>query len=175
MDKTIKEFADELGVTRQAIQYHVTNNFGNKLAKNKKGISVLNLEQQRTIMKLLTKNSDKVLSVSSKQKTDELSVSQYKQIKNLREQNNDLRKLLDQQQQLQAHTQKQLEDKTLLLETNKEDMRLTSDKYEEQLTKIENLYLQQAETEREKTRIFFYLTIILSVVIVAILGLWWFL
>ncbi|MGN1894244.1 hypothetical protein ACKE5L_21075, partial [Yersinia enterocolitica] len=91
------------------------------------------------------------------------------------EQNNDLRKLLDQQQQLQAHTQKQLEDKTLLLETNKEDMRLTSDKYEEQLTKIENLYLQQAETEREKTRIFFYLTIILSVVIVAILGLWWFL
>lgn len=175
MDKTIKEFADELGVTRQAIQYHVTNNFGNKLAKNKKGISVLNLEQQRTIMKLLTKNSDKVLSVSSKQKTDELSVSQYKQIKNLREQNNDLRKLLDQQQQLQLRTQKQLEDKTLLLETNKEDMRLTSDKYEEQLTKIENLYLQQAETEREKTRIFFYLTIILSVVIVAILGLWWFL
>ncbi|HBC2899625.1 TPA: hypothetical protein RED41_003043 [Listeria monocytogenes] len=175
MDKTIKEFADELGVTRQAIQYHVTNNFGSTLAKNKKGISVLNLEQQRTIMKLLTKNSDKVLSVSSKQKTDELSVSQYKQIKNLREQNNDLRKLLDQQQQLQAHTQKQLEDKTLLLETNKEDMRLTSDKYEEQLTKIENLYLQQAETEREKTRIFFYLTIILSVVIVAILGLWWFL
>lgn len=175
MDKTIKEFADELGVTRQAIQYHVTNNFGNKLAKNKKGISVLNLEQQRTIMKLLTKNSDKVLSVSSKQKTDELSVSQYKQIKNLREQNNDLRKLLDQQQQLQLRTQKQLEDKTLLLETNKEDMRLTSDKYEEQLTKIENLYLQQAKTEREKTRIFFYLTIILSVVIVAILGLWWFL
>lgn len=175
MDKTIKEFADELGVTRQAIQYHVTNNFGKKLAKNKKGISVLNLEQQRTIMKLLTKNSDKVLSVSSKQKTDELSVSQYKQIKNLREQNNDLRKLLDQQQQLQLRTQKQLEDKTLLLETNKEDMRLTSDKYEDQLTKIENLYLQQAETEREKTRIFFYLTIILSVVIVAILGLWWFL
>jgi predicted transcriptional regulator len=175
MDKTIKEFADELGVTRQAIQYHVTNNFGNKLAKNKKGISVLNLEQQRTIMKLLTKNSDKVLSVSSKQKTDELSVSQYKQIKNLREQNNDLRKLLDQQQQLQLRTQKQLEDKTLLLETNKEDMRLTSDKYEDQLTKIENLYLQQAETEREKTRIFFYLTIILSVVIVVILGLWWFL
>lgn len=36
MDKTIKEFADELGVTRQAIQYHVTNNFGNKLSKNKK-------------------------------------------------------------------------------------------------------------------------------------------
>lgn len=175
MDKTIKEFADELGVTRQAIQYHVTNNFGNKLAKNKKGISVLNLEQQRTIMKLLTKNSDKVLSVSSKQKTDELSVSQYKQIKNLREQNNDLRKLLDQQQQLQLRTQKQLEDKTLLLETNKEDMRLTSDKYEDQLTKIENLYLQQAETEREKTRIFFYLTIIQSVVIVVILGLWWFL
>ncbi|WP_354689152.1 hypothetical protein [Enterococcus faecalis] len=151
MDKTIKEFADELGVTRQAIQYHVTNNFGSTLAKNKKGISVLNLEQQRTIMKLLTKNSDKVLSVSSKQKTDELSVSQYKQIKNLREQNNDLRKLLDQQQQLQLRTQKQLEDKTLLLETSKNDMRLTSDKYEEQLTKLK-IYIYNKQKTKEKKR-----------------------
>ncbi|EKG5224087.1 hypothetical protein O3R49_002848 [Listeria innocua] len=175
MDKTIKEFADELGVTRQAIQYHVTKTFGKTLAKNKKGISVLNPEQQRAIIKLLTKNTEKVLSVEKKNISDELSVSQYKQIKNLREQNNDLRKLLDQQQQLQLRTQKQLEDKTLLLETSKEDMRLTSDKYEEQLTKIENLYLQQTENEREKTRIFFYLTIALSVVIVVILGFWWFL
>lgn len=126
-------------------------------------------------MKLLTKNSDKVLSVSNKQKTDELSVSQYKQIKDLREQNSDLRKMLNQEQQLHLIAKKQLEDKTLLLETNKEDMRLTSDKYEEQLTKIENLYLQQTENEREKTRIFIYLTIALSVVIVVILGFWWFL
>ena len=56
MDKTIKEFADELGVTRQAIQYHVTNNFGSTLAKNKKGISVLNLEQQRFVSFKQTKN-----------------------------------------------------------------------------------------------------------------------
>ncbi|WP_354689156.1 hypothetical protein [Enterococcus faecalis] len=36
MDKTIKEFADELGVTRQAIQYHVTNNLAVRLLKIKK-------------------------------------------------------------------------------------------------------------------------------------------
>lgn len=175
MDKTIKEFADELGVTRQAIQYHVTKLYDKKLDKNKKGVSVLNSEQQRDITKLLTKNNDKVLSVEKKNISDELTVSQYKQIKNLREQNNDLRRLLDQQQQLQLRTQKQLEDKTLLLEISKEDMRLTSDKYKEQLTKIENLYLQQTENEREKTRLFFYWTIVLSIVIIFILGLWRFL
>lgn len=175
MDKTIKEFADELGVTRQAIRYHVAKLYDKKLAKNKKGVSVLNPQQQRAIIKLLTKNTDKVLSVEKKNISDELSVSQYKQIKNLREQNSDLRKLLDQQQQLQLRTQKQLEDKTLLLETSKEDMRLTSGKYEEQLTKIEDLYLQRTENEREKTRIFFYSTIALSIVIIVILGLWWFL
>ncbi|EOD6919252.1 hypothetical protein ACJ5AL_002991 [Listeria monocytogenes] len=175
MNKTIKEFADELGVTRQAIQYHVTNSLTKELSKNDKGISVLNLEEQEFIRNKLNLNVDKKTVKKNEKSKNEMVVSQYKQIKSLREQNNDLRKLLDQQQQLQAHTQKQLEDKMLLLETSKEDMRFTSDKYEEQLTKIENLYLQQTENEREKTRIFFYLTIALSVVVIVILGIWWFL
>lgn len=175
MNKTIKEFADELGVTRQAIQYHVTNSLTKELQKNDKGISVLNLEEQEFIRNKLNLNVDKKSVKKNEKSKNEMVVSQYKQIKSLREQNSDLRKLLNQEQQLHLITQQNLKDKTLLLETNKEDMRLTSDKYEEQLTKIENLYLQQTETEREKTRIFFYLTIALSVVIAVILGLWWFL
>ena len=41
----------------------------------------------------------------------------YEQIEDLKEQNHDLRKLLNQQQQLQLKTQQMLEEKTLLLET----------------------------------------------------------
>lgn len=175
MNKTIKEFAEELGVTRQTIQYHVTKSLTKELQKNDKGISVLTLEEQEFIRNKLSIDVDKRVVKETKKNNNEMVVSQYKQIESLREQNSDLRKLLDQQQQLQLRTQKQLEDKTLLLETSKEDMRLTSDKYEEQLSKIENLYLQQTEHAEEKTKIFFYLSITLSVVIVAILGLWWFL
>lgn len=45
----------------------------------------------------------------------------YEQIEDLKEQNYDLRKLLDQQQQLQLKTQKMLEDETLLLKISQKE------------------------------------------------------
>ena len=47
--KTIKELADELGVSKQGIRYHMKSIPQKELKKNNKGIVVLNIEQQNFI------------------------------------------------------------------------------------------------------------------------------
>ena len=47
--KTIKELADELGVSKQNLQYHVKFLPTKKRQKNESGIVVLNIEEQMFI------------------------------------------------------------------------------------------------------------------------------
>ena len=47
--KTIKELADELGVSKQGVRYHMKSIPQEELKKNNKGIIVLNIEQQNFI------------------------------------------------------------------------------------------------------------------------------
>ena len=91
--KTIKELADELGVSKQAIQYH---------------IKFLPTENRQKNDKKQTEDTQEKVTVNS---------VLLEQVSDLKEQNNDLRKLLDQQQQLHFKTQQMLEEKTLLLDT----------------------------------------------------------
>ena len=49
--KTIKELADEWGITKQTIQYHIKFLPTENRQKNDSGITVLTLEEQRIIKK----------------------------------------------------------------------------------------------------------------------------
>ena len=77
--------------------------------KNDNGIIVINLLEQDFIRERVGQKTDK--------KQTKENIFLYEQIEDLKEQNHDLRKLLNQQQQLQLKTQQMLEEKTLLLET----------------------------------------------------------
>lgn len=107
--KTIRELAEDLNITKQTVQYHLKFLPTKKRQKNKMGIIVLSLEEQEII-------TDRVRQKTDKKQTEKNSFL-YEQIKDLKEQNADLRKLLNQQQQLHLKTQQMLEEKSLLLET----------------------------------------------------------
>ena len=53
--KTIKELADELGLAKQTVQYHLKFLPTENRQKNNSGSIVLNLEEQKFIKKRLTK------------------------------------------------------------------------------------------------------------------------
>ncbi|GMC02417.1 DNA-binding protein [Enterococcus thailandicus] len=61
--KTIKELADELGVSKQGVRYHMKSIPQEELKKNNKGIIVLNIEQQNFIKRKA--KSDTVVSGKS--------------------------------------------------------------------------------------------------------------
>ncbi|MDN5447216.1 MAG: hypothetical protein L0F86_07485, partial [Lactococcus lactis] len=61
--KTIKELADELGVSKQGVRYHMKSIPQEELKKNNKGIVVLNIEQQNFIKRKA--KSDTALSGKS--------------------------------------------------------------------------------------------------------------
>ena len=107
--KKIKELATELGVSKQTIQYHIKFLPTKNRQKNDNGIIVINLLEQDFIRERVGQKTDK--------KQTKENIFLYEQIEDLKEQNHDLRKLLNQQQQLQLKTQQMLEEKTLLLET----------------------------------------------------------
>ena len=124
--KTIKELADELGLAKQTVQYHIKFLPTENRQKNNSGSIVLNLEEQKFIKKRLTKIK-KVQPTENRQKTDrkstkrneELSVNSLllEQIKDLKEVNKQLlesqkqtQNLLDQQQRLALLDNKLLEE-----------------------------------------------------------------
>ena len=128
--KTIKELADELGLAKQTVQYHLKFLPTENRQKNNSGSIVLNLEEQKFIKKRLTKIK-KVQPTENRQKTDkkstkkneELSVNsllleQIKDLKNNRDkqlENKDkqllqMQNLLDQQQRLALQDKKLLEE-----------------------------------------------------------------
>ena len=118
--KTIKELADELGISKQAVRKYFNKLPSTMIPTKEKGKYILSLDIQDFIRsKASTVNSTKTPTVDKLVDTlkDEFIADKDNQITDLKVQNDDLRKLLDQQQQLQLKTQQMLEEKTLLLET----------------------------------------------------------
>jgi hypothetical protein len=147
--KTIKELADELGVIKQTIQYHVKFLPTKNRLKNSSGAIVLNLEEQSFIKNRLTKNRPKIDQKSTKEPTKnrqkkdkEISINNVlleqlktkdEQIKSLVEAQKQIQNLLDQQQRLA------LQDKKLLEEYKAENDSLKALKMPSQETEFKHL------------------------------------
>ena len=133
--KTIKELADELGVNKQNVQYHIKSLPNKERLKNEKGIILLTIDEQNFIRaKILKISTDKVLA--DKISTDKVSTDkennfliekikiQEEQIRDLKEQRRNgkeqldikdsqiaqMQNLLDQQQRLALQDKKLLEE-----------------------------------------------------------------
>lgn len=130
--KTIRELAEELGVSKQAIQYHIKYLTNKDRQTNDKGIVVLSSEEQRFIRsrvdKQTNKRTDKQANGFDNKK--EWNVDQYllseiedvrknrdkqlavkdKQLENKDLQISQLQNLLDQQQRLALQDKKLLEE-----------------------------------------------------------------
>src|SRR5574340_1056096 len=77
--KTIKELADELGLAKQTVQYHLKFLPTENRQKNNSGSIVLNLEEQKFIKKRLTKIK-KVQPTENRQKTDRKSTKRNEEL-----------------------------------------------------------------------------------------------
>src|SRR5574341_504737 len=97
--KTIKEFADELGVTRQTIHYYLSKKLSKELSKertkNEKGIVVLTLEEQEIIKKIINQDTVKKTVEKTVKQEQKYTRLQAEQIQRLEKQNAELSKLLD--------------------------------------------------------------------------------
>ena len=129
--KTIKELADELGITKQTVQYHIKN-FSTKVRKkNSRGTILLTEEEQNFIRSRVNKQSDRERSdreqsnreQSNRVQSDREQIYlekikfQSEQIADFKEQRVELREqvkhlgvLLDQQQRLALQDKKLLEE-----------------------------------------------------------------
>ena len=117
--KTIKELADELGISKQAVRKYFNKLPSTMIPTTEKGKYILTLDIQDFIRsKASTVNSTKTPTVDKLVDTlkDEFIADKDNQITDLKVQNDDLRKLLAQHHQLHLKTQQRLEEKTLLLE-----------------------------------------------------------
>lgn len=133
--KTIKEIADELGVSKQAIQYHIKSLTNKNRQTNDKGVTVLSAIEQDFIRGKVDKqtNKKKTKEPIKRRQTDkqkEPNINQYllneieevkknrdkqlavkdKQIENKDIQIAQMQNLLDQQQQLALQDKKLLEE-----------------------------------------------------------------
>ena len=133
--KTIKELADELGVSKQAIQYHIKSLTNKNRQTNDKGVTVLSAIEQEFIRGKVDKqtNKNKTNESTKKRQTDkqkEPNINQYllneieevkknrdkqlavkdEQIKSLVEAQKQTQNLLDQQQRLALQDKKLLEE-----------------------------------------------------------------
>ncbi|WP_270219831.1 helix-turn-helix domain-containing protein [Lactococcus lactis] len=172
--KTIKELADELGITKQTVQYHIKNLPSKTRKKNSRGAILLTKEEQNFIKSRVNKQSDREQSgreqsdreqsdreQSNREQSDreqfylEKIKIQEEQIEDFKEQRIELREqvkhlgvLLDQQQRLA------LQDKKLLEEYKAENDSLKALKMPTEDTKEEQANSQpQAELEALKSEI----------------------
>ena len=170
--KTIKELADELGVSKQNLQYHVKFLPTKKRQKNESGIVVLNIEEQMFISGRIKKNKAKDINDETKKGQKNINDETKKRQKNndvfafnnhllkeiidLKEVNKQLlesqkqtQNLLDQQQRLA------LLDNKLLEEYKAEINDLKALKMPSQETKEEQANIQpqeELETLKEQIR-----------------------
>ncbi|MEG9207633.1 HTH domain-containing protein [Lactococcus lactis] len=166
--KTIKELADELGVSKQAIQYHIKSLTNKNRQINGKGVTVLSVIEQDFIRGRVDKqtNKKKVNEPTNKRQTDkqkEPNINQYllneieevkknrdkqlavkdKQIENKDIQIAQMQNLLDQQQRLA------LQDKKLLEEYKSEINELKSLKMPQE-DKKENQSQEEVQTIKKQ-------------------------
>jgi predicted DNA-binding protein YlxM (UPF0122 family) len=138
--KTIRELAEELDVSKQAIQYHIKHLTNKNRQTNDKGIVVLSAEEQRFIKSRVDKQTNKPANDKQRDKETKLDINNYllseleevkknrdkqlavkdKQIENKDSQISQMQNLLDQQQRLA------LQDKQLLEEYKAEIKELES-------------------------------------------------
>ena len=170
--KTIKELADELGVSKQAIQYHIKSLTNKNRQTNDKGVTVLSAIEQEFIRGKVDKqtNKNKTNESTKKRQTDkqkEPNINQYllneieevkknrdkqlavkdEQIKSLVEAQKQTQNLLDQQQRLA------LQDKKLLEEYKSEINDLKALKMPSQETEfkhLDNQYKDEVNALKEK-------------------------
>lgn len=133
--KTIRELAEELGVSKQAIQYHIKSLTNKTRQTNDKGIVVLSLEEQHFIRSKVDKQTNKTktnkqtndkqteketkwdihnyliseLDEVKKNRDKQLAVKD-KQLENKDSQIAQMQNLLDQQQRLALQDKKLLEE-----------------------------------------------------------------
>ena len=147
--KTIKELADELGITKQTVQYHIKNLPSKIRKKNSRGAILLTKEEQNFINSRVNKQSNREQSdreQSDREQSDreqfylEKIKIQEEQIEDFKEQRIELRgqvkhlgMLLDQQQRLA------LQDKKLLEEYKAENDSLKALKMPSQETEFKHL------------------------------------
>ena len=170
--KTIKELADELGVSKQAIQYHIKSLTNKNRQTNDKGVTVLSAIEQEFIRGKVDKqtNKNKTNESTKKRQTDkqkEPNINQYllneieevkknrdkqlavkdEQIKSLVEAQKQTQNLLDQQQRLA------LQDKKLLEEYKSEINDLKALKMSTQETEfkhLDNQYKDEVNALKDK-------------------------
>lgn len=170
--KTIKELADELGVSKQAIQYHIKSLTNKNRQTNDKGATVLSAIEQEFIRGKLDKqtNKNKTNEPTKKRQTDkqkEPNINQYllneieevkknrdkqlavkdKQIENKDIQIAQMQNLLDQQQRLALQDKKMLEEYKAENDTLKALNMLSQDTKEKQA----NNQSQEVQNEVEET------------------------
>jgi len=151
MKKTIKELADELGVSKQTVQYHFKNLPTNTYAKNDKGVYLLK-DQAVSILK--EKIGEKPYDENDKKtakEDDELYRILYAQLK---EKDNQIESLLSGQKQLQKLLDQQ---QVLTLQANKKiaELELTVNEEEEKKSEKETPEEVKQETNEGKPKSFF--------------------
>jgi len=151
MKKTIKELADELGVSKQTVQYHFKNLPANTYIKNDKGIYVL---KDQAISILKEKISGKSYGENDKEsakETDELYSLLYAQLK---EKDNQIESLLSGQKHLQKLLDQQ---QVLTLQANKKiaELELTVNDVEEKMSEQDSTEELKEETNEVKGKSFF--------------------
>ena len=139
MDKTVKELAEQYGMSKQAISYHIKKlpkEYKNFDTKNGVKTLIVNEKGQEILMEMLSNKVSKevenfggkeFVEVKHQLELAELEIKHLKeQLKDKSEQINSLHrrleeahKLLDQQQQLCAVSQKKIEE----LEDKKEELK----------------------------------------------------
>lgn len=134
-DKTIKELAEELGVTKQAIRKHIDKLPPTLIPTKIKGVYTLNADIQDFIRKRMNVVTTKVSSNHSNEIDTAVGDLKDSIIENLQQDKDDLKsqveilqKLLDQQQQLTLQSNKRIDqlEAQLQLETKKNDEEVIS-------------------------------------------------
>ena len=83
--KTIKELADELGITKQTVQYHIKN-FSTKVRKkNSRGTILLTEEEQNFIRSRVNKQSDRERSDRERSDREQSNIEQSDRVQSDRE------------------------------------------------------------------------------------------
>lgn len=112
MEKTIKQFAEELGVTKQTIQYHLRSLPPKHVTKNDKGIILIKSSGQEILSKKISSKTNKENSKETPAEIEflrnELAIKN-EQIKEFQSSQKQLQKLLDQQQILTLQANKKIE------------------------------------------------------------------
>ena len=162
--KTIKELADELGVSKQTIHYHIKSLSNIKRDKNNKGAVLLNEEEQKFIYsKVNAVKDDTVKDNTVKDDTAHfLSEIQFlrTQLENKDTQILQMQNLLDQQQRLALQDKKLLDEykseindlKALKMPTQETEFKHLDNQYKDEVNalkeKLENLQEQIKDQKR---------------------------